>query len=163
MELREFQKNDTKQLVAIANSPEVAKYLRDVFPSPYTKNDAEWWINEGCKLEKTFYLAIDIDGKCVGSIGVNLLTAEHRYTAELGYWLGRSYWGKGIAPKAVNIFTDIVFNKLTINRIFAPVAHENVASISVLKKCKFECEGILRKNMCLRGKIYDEYIYAKYS
>lgn len=162
MVLREFVAGDADSLAKHANDPAVAEFLREIFPSPYTLQDAQWWVSEGHKLNNSCNRAIVVDGECVGNIGANFGSGEHRFTAEIGYWLGRNYWGQGIVTEAVAVFTGYLFSNYELQRIIAPVAHENVASIAVLKKSGFSREGVLRNNMYLRGKFYDEHIYACY-
>ena len=162
MQLREFLTTDADAIATHANNPQVAKYLREIFPSPYALDDAQWWVNEGCKFDGTCNRAIVINDQCIGTIGATFGKAEHQFTAEIGYWIGQDYWGRGIVSKAVKMFTRFLFSSYDLKRVFAPVAHENVASIAVLRKCGFVCEGVFHNNMYLRGEFYDEHVYAIY-
>lgn len=163
MKLRKFTKTDVQDLAKNANTPEVAKYLREAFPSPYSFEAAEWWVTEGHELGNVCNRAIEVDGECIGSIGVRFLEDEHRYTAELGYWLGQPHWGKGIITDAIHRFVPYIFESFEVRRIYAAVAHQNGASIGPLQKCGFEREGIFKNNIFLRGSMYDEHVYAKYA
>ena len=136
--------------------------MRDVFPSPYTEADAEWWVSEGHRLGDVYNLAIETSRECIGTIGAKFFEDEYRYTAEIGYWLGKTYWRKGIMTGIVSEFTQLLFRDFPLKRIYAPVAHENKASIKLLEKCGFKCEGIFKSNLYLRGCLYDEHIYAYY-
>jgi RimJ/RimL family protein N-acetyltransferase len=88
-------------------------------------------------------------------------TDIERISAELGYWLGEEYWGRGIASAAIRRICEYGFSDLDLVRIFAlPMGH-NSASQRVLEKAGFVREGILR-NACVKdGKILDEIMYAK--
>ena len=81
MILREFRLDDAASLTENANNIEVAKYLRDIFPSPYTIEDAHWWLNEGYQTGMVYNLAITHNDECIGSIGALFTEAERRYTA----------------------------------------------------------------------------------
>lgn len=158
--LRKFELGDMSSLLLHANNPNVARYLRDIFPSPYTEPDAKWWLSEGCNLPDTLVRAIDIDGECVGSIGITYPGGEHSHSVELGFWLGEEYWGQGIASQAVSKMTEIALNEPEICRVFAHVAGLNLPSMRVLEKCGYHCEGVLKRAVQLRGQILDEHIYA---
>lgn len=160
IDLREFEQRDAESIVAHANNPAVSKYLRDIFPSPYTVKDAEWWLSEGCLVADTLNRAIVLNDSCIGSIGVTFQQAEHRFSAEIGYWIGEQHWNHGFGSAAIKQLTELVFSEHEIRRIYAPVAGENKASMRILEKSGYECEGIFRNNLCLRGKLYDEHIYA---
>jgi len=159
--LRPYDQSDLETLVRIANNPNVARYLREVFPSPYTIAAAQWWIDEGQFLTSNLSLAITVENELAGGVGAHFFDNEHRYSAEVGYWLGESYWGKGIATTALQQFTEQLFARDDINRLFAPVAGDNIGSMRVLEKCGFKREGIFRQAMYLRGVTYDEHVFAK--
>lgn len=160
VQLREFELGDIDSLLMNANNPNVAQYLRDVFPSPYTRQDAEWWLGEGCHLPGTLVKALDLNGECIGSVGITYQQGEHSHAVELGYWLGENYWGLGIASFAVAKMTDIALAENDICRVFAHSAGPNIASMRVLEKCGYKCEGVLKKAVRLRGQFYDEHVYA---
>ena len=67
--LRDFKMSDVGRLVDILNQPSVTQFLSTKIPSPYTKEDATWWIQEGSK--EGFIRAVEYDGELVGCIGVN--------------------------------------------------------------------------------------------
>ena len=160
-QIRDYEPGDAPSLAENANNPNVAQFLREIFPSPYPVETAEWWVSEGWKGGKGFNQAIVVDEQCIGGIGVSFFEAEQRYNAELGYWIGETYWGKGIVSEAINQFTQDVFAHFDVRRLFSLVAPENIGSIKVLEKCGFVREGVLRQAMFLRGVFYDEIIYAK--
>lgn len=109
---------------------------------------------------KTFAFAITVNDRVVGSIGVFRCDNIHFRTAEMGYYLGEPYWGKGIGTSAVKQACDYVFQHTDIIRIFAePFAH-NVASCRVLEKAGFQLEGILKNNAVKNGRVLDMKMYA---
>jgi RimJ/RimL family protein N-acetyltransferase len=85
----------------------------------------------------------------------------YRLGAEIGYFLGEPYWGKGIMTKAVNLVCDYAFRELGIIRIDTGVFDFNQASMRVLEKCGFVREAVFRKSVIKRGRICDEVRYAK--
>jgi len=101
---------------------------------------------------------IDIKGEVAGSVGFNKIEG---YKAEVGYWLARKYWGRGIMTKAVKLVTQFGFKKLKLRRIYAFVFTSNKASMNVLKKAGFKIEGLLKKNAKKGGKFLDDYLFAK--
>ena len=94
-EIRNWCQDDTTSLVENANDKEVWSKLRDVFPHPYTMSDAVDWVKIANQTKPVTNFAIAVDGKAVGGIGLTLQgDILHRKSAEIGYWLGRHYWGE---------------------------------------------------------------------
>ncbi|MFK8051046.1 MAG: GNAT family N-acetyltransferase [Halioglobus sp.] len=163
IELRDFDLDDADSLAENANNPNVARYLRELFPSPYTLEDAKWWVSEGYRLGDSRNLAIDFEGQCIGGAGLQFQQNENRYSCEMGYWLGERYWGKGFATSVVAKLKSLAFSEYEVKRLYGPVAGGNNASMRVLEKNGFVLEGVLKKHQYLRGTFYDEHIYATYS
>jgi [ribosomal protein S5]-alanine N-acetyltransferase len=158
--LRRWMKKDLKSLIYYANNRNVWINLKDVFPYPYTKEDADKWfrIIESTAANTNF--AIVAENKAVGGIGLHLFTDVYKHSAEIGYWLGEEYWGKGIATSAVARLTSFAFENFDINRIFARVFEWNPASVKVLEKNGFQLEGKLRKQIFKNGVFTDELIFG---
>ena len=162
--LRHFKNGDQDSLVENANNIKIFKNVKDTFPYPYTYADADWWI-EFCKEtdKPATSLAIDIDGKVIGGIGIIIGTDVQRVTAEIGYWLGEKHWGKGIVVEALKQMTDYVFQNFPdLMRLWAAVFEHNKPSMRVLEKAGYEFEGIRRKAAIKNGVVIDEYIYVKF-
>ena len=99
----------------------------------------------------------------IGAIGIILGSDIQRLTAEIGYWLGENYWGKGIATEALKQTVDYVFKTFPeIVRIWAAVFEYNKPSMRVLEKAGFEFEGIRKKGAVKNGLVIDEYVYVKF-
>lgn len=160
--IRQWRISDAKNLAQALSNPKVLNNLRDGLPYPYTQSDAEAFINAMLAADKndTFAFAIDVDGKAVGSIGAFRQSNIHSRTAELGYYIGEEYWGKGIATQAVKLACDFVFCNTDIIRIFAEPFSRNIASCRVLEKAGFEFEGTLRQNAVKCGVAEDMKMYA---
>ena len=109
---------------------------------------------------QTFAFAITANGETVGSIGAFRGNNIHACTAELGYYIGERFWGKGIATCAVKQICDYIFKNTDIIRIFAEPFARNAASCRVLEKAGFQYEGTLRNNAVKNGSVLDMKLYA---
>ena len=76
----------------------------------------------------------------------------------IGYWLGRPFWGQGIASRAIAAFVA----SISARPLHAHVAKQNVASIRVLEKCGFTVSGESRAAAATGGEVVDEYVYSLY-
>ncbi len=157
--LREFTAQDVQSLVHMANNFNVSKYLTSSFPYPYTEKDAEWWINEGCKEAITRVIAVD--GQLAGAVSARRESFEHSYSAEIGYWLGEEFWGRGIASVALTALTNEVLTSTDLVRLYARVFSPNKASGRVLEKCGYSLEARLQKHIYKNGEFMDELVYTK--
>lgn len=101
-----------------------------------------------------------MDGKAVGNIGFTVKDDIYRYNAEIGYWVGEEYWGRGIMTEAIPIMTDYIFANFQVNRIFACVLEGNMASMRVLTSAGYQQEAIHRKAAVKNNQYLDEYVYA---
>ncbi|MCA1915207.1 GNAT family protein, partial [Methanospirillum hungatei] len=158
--LRPWKVSDARSLTIHANSPGIARYMRDGFPSPYTKDDADRFIAMAQDDHTAIMLAIEVEGEAVGGIGIHPLSDVYRRTAEIGYWLSPKYQGRGIVTDAVRAFVPAVFATLEIVRIQAGVFHTNRASMRVLEKCGFEREAVHQKAIWKNGEFLDEHLYV---
>ena len=159
--LRRWSEDDIEPLPLIANDWMVARYMTDLFPHPYTPADARSWIDQRLADCETQMFAIEADGKLAGGVGFHAQDNEKRRTAQIGYWLGRDFWGRGIATAALRVVSKRAFATTDILRLEAGVYHPNVASMRVLEKCAYEREGVMRSAVVKRGEIYDAVMYAK--
>ena len=160
--IREWRFEDKTALAATLNNPKVLDMLRDGLPSPYTEQDADDYIRAMLASDpgKVFAFAVTVDGKVIGSVSVTRRDNIHYRTAELGYYIGEPYWGRGYMTGAVRQDCRLVFECSDIVRIFAePFAH-NAASCRVLEKAGFVCEGTMKSNAEKNGQIVDMKLYA---
>jgi len=159
-QIREFLANDVEAIVKNANNREVSKYMRDSFPYPYTKDNAVQRIDFVKKNYSSLFFAIADENELIGGIGAVPQTDVHRFSAEVGFWLGQSHWNKGIITKALPVFCNYLFSKFDFNRLTANVFEGNDASQKVLEKNGFVLEGKLRKSVFKENKFVDHYIYG---
>jgi RimJ/RimL family protein N-acetyltransferase len=151
---------DLDSLVEHANDAEVACMLRDRFPHPYTHEIGRQFLTTQGAAEPLESFAIDVGGVAIGGIGVHPGGDVMRHSAEIGYWVGRKYWGRGIASAALNAVVDHVFREGRYCRLHAHTFEGNEASQRVLEKAGFVYEGTLRKAVFKRGKFLDAVLYG---
>lgn len=159
-QIRSYEYSDQSALAKYANNYNISKLLRDQFPFPYTKGDAETWINYACNQQIETNFAISNQQEFIGAIGFNIQEDVNRFSAEIGYWLGEQFWGRGIMTNALKLFTEYAFHNFEINRIYANVFEGNDASKKVLLKAGYKQEATLRKAVFKNGFFLDQYIYA---
>lgn len=160
--LRKWAVDDAQSVCLAANNPNVAKYLRNTFPSPYTIDDAMWYVNDCIKKEgqRQITRAVEADGKAVGSIGVFVKDDVFEKSAELGYWLAQEYWRKGIISRAVKLICKEAFDKFDIVRIYSEPFECNAGSRAVLEKAGFTYEGTMRNSIYKNGEILSCCMYS---
>jgi [ribosomal protein S5]-alanine N-acetyltransferase len=157
MLIRPLRRGDEEALSANANDRDVWRNLRDRFPHPYDLGDAAWWIaNSG-----TTHFGIEVDGAIVGCIGFDRDDDVFFRGAEIGYWLGKKHWGRGIATAALAQLTDQVFATTDIVRLYAGVFAWNPASARVLEKSGYVLEGRKKSAVFKDGQLIDELLYAR--
>ena len=159
-QIRSLQPGDAPALAKYANNRAVWRNLRDRFPHPYSLQHAEVWIDLVAAQTPETNFAIASAAEAIGGIGLELRRDVHRRSANVGYWLGEPYWGRGIATGALRAFTDFAFAKFDLARIDAHVYEWNPASARVLEKAGFEYEGCLRKSVTKDGQTIDQWLYA---
>lgn len=161
--VRPFVRSDAPTLAASANDQRIFSQLRDVFPYPYTLPDADAYIARVGALNPPRCLAIVVDGEAVGTVGLELMTDVNRRNAEIGYWLGVAYWGRGIGTEAVSLVSAWAFSTHALLRLFALPFADNQASRRVLEKCGYVLEGIARRSAVKSGVVRDQCLYARLS
>lgn len=160
---RPFLATDAASVAFVANDRRIWLQLRDIFPHPYGLADAEAWISRVGPLEPPHALAIVVEKRAVGGVGIEPMTDVNRRSAEIGYWLGTEYWGRGIATEAVTLVSDWAFGAHHLLRIFAQPFTSNVASRRVLEKAGYVLEGIMNRSAIKDGTVLDQCMYARLS
>src|SRR6516165_4010983 len=110
-ELRPFVLEDAPSLARMANDISVWRNLRDAFPHPYTVEHAVGFIEHTLGQPPGCQMAIVIDRQAVGGIGLKLGTDVERVSAELGYWLGEPFRGRGVMTEAIRAYTGDSFDR----------------------------------------------------
>ena len=159
--VRPWINGDEIDLVTQANNVKIFNNVRDLFPHPYTINDGIKWIKSNLDIIPAKNMAILVDDKIAGSIGLKLQEDVYRKNAEVGYFLGEQYWGKGLTTIALKKFIEYTFNTFPVTRLFAPIFEYNIASIKVLEKNGFKREGYFKKSIYKNGEYFNEVILAQ--
>ena len=158
--LRPWNLDDVPALVRYANNPKISARLTDAFPSPYTEEDAVRFITMAQSADPIRLFAICNDQEAIGGIGLHPQEDIYRNNAELGYWLGEPFWGKGIMTSCVREIVAYGFEKLPITRIFARPFGSNKGSQQVLIKAGFHLEAHIPQILIKNGQLEDEMVFA---
>lgn len=144
--LRRFTAADAANVQRLAGAREVAQGTL-LIPHPYPDGAAEAWIAaQREKLEKGDHsFAIEADGQLAGAIGLHIEREHQR--AEIGYWIGVPFWGRGYATEAARAVVQFGFETQSLNRVFAFHFAHNPASGRVLAKIGMRHEGTLRQHL----------------
>src|SRR3954468_8206330 len=159
-EVRSWRGSDLDALVRHADNRRISVNLRDRFPHPYTVRDGRAFLKQtlGEHPETTF--AIAVDGQAIGTIGYQLQGDVERVSAEIGYWLAESFWGRGIATDALIALTQYAVATHALTRVYALPFASNAASCRVLEKAGFRVEGRLRRSAIKDGEVIDQLQYG---
>ena len=158
--VRSWRPSDAQSLVTHANNRAIWLNLRDRFPNPYTKRDATEFLKSVVGQFPETMFAVAVDDAAIGSIGFVLQRDVERVSAEIGYWLGEPFWGRGIATEALIAVTKLALEKHGLCRLFALPFASNVASCRVLEKAGYTLEARLRRSAVKNGVIVDQCQYA---
>lgn len=159
--LRPWRASDVDALIVHANDRRISQNLRDRFPHPYGRADAEAWIEfASSRPPPHHHLALCFEDVAIGSIGIDAFDDVHRRTGEIGYWLGAAHWGRGYATEALIAMTTYGLEQLDLVRIQAGVFEWNQASMRVLSKAGYQFEGTLRSHVVKDGRLGDVRLYA---
>jgi RimJ/RimL family protein N-acetyltransferase len=159
--VRPWRQDDVAALALHANNANVARQLRDRFPHPYTRAHAIAFLKSATASDRPTNLCIEVDGGAVGGIGFVCGSDVERFSAEIGYWLGEQYWGRGIVTEALRLVTEHAFSAFNVLRLFALPFADNPGSIRVLEKAGYVCEGTLRRSSVKFGQPRDQLMYSR--
>jgi ribosomal-protein-alanine N-acetyltransferase len=162
-EIRDWREEDAEDIARYADNRKIWQNLRDLFPHPYGLKDAKNFLALVFRQEPRTYFAIASAEEAMGAIGLELGSDVHRFTAEMGFWLGEPFWNRGIMTSAVIRFTEYAFERYNLHRIYAEPYVSNPASAKVLEKAGYTLEGTLRANVFKDGRILDQRLYARVS
>jgi ribosomal-protein-alanine N-acetyltransferase len=107
---------DAVSVTKHANNRRVSANLRDRFPYPYTIQDAKNFLERTIAKQSRKNFCIEIDSMAVGGIGLSIGEDVHRHTAEIGYWLGEEFWGRGVMSEVVPALVNYCFKEFSLNR-----------------------------------------------
>ncbi|MFQ5640761.1 MAG: GNAT family N-acetyltransferase [bacterium] len=160
--LRPFELTDAKDVQRLAGERAIADTTLNI-PHPYADGMAEEWIStHQPKFEAgelvNFAIILQKQNELVGAIGLVIVTRFQR--AELGYWIGKPFWGKGYCTEAAYAVLDYAFHTLHLNRVHASYLIRNPASGRVMQKLGMKYEGCARQHIKKWDQFEDLELYA---
>ena len=158
--LRAWRPGDLPSLLRHADDAEVSRGTSDRFPFPYTRQDGQAFLSGRVLDLSGPVFAIELDGEACGGIGASRFAGERAVGAEVGYWLGRAHWGRGIMSRVLGTFAPWLMRDAGLVRLQAGVLDFNVGSARVLEKNGFVEEGRLRCAVRKRGCLHDLRIFG---
>ncbi|MBL7050880.1 GNAT family N-acetyltransferase [Candidatus Woesearchaeota archaeon] len=161
--LRKLEYSDAEFIYKHINHKDIVRYTMNI-PWPYTPEHAVQFIKkskQGYKKGKELNLGITLkeDNQVIGIMSFNKIDLKNK-NAEVGYWLGKKYWRKGIAKEALILILDYAFKELKLERISSRTFHSNKASYGLLLRMGFKQEGIARKDIFQNNKWYDHLMFG---
>jgi [ribosomal protein S5]-alanine N-acetyltransferase len=159
--LRHWRQDDVTALAALANDRRIWQGLRDAFPHPYSEEDGRRFVAMAAAMSPQTFFAIEVGGVLAGGIGYTLHADVERIAAEVGYWIGVPFWGRGVATAALSALTRHAFaTHPELRRLWAVPYAPNTASARVLEKCGYRREARLRQSVIKDGHVLDQFLYA---
>lgn len=162
LSLRWISEDDVDSLFEIFSDPQVVRYWAF---GPLANRDAAAAMQREIaesNLKDTLWkwgLALRDDNRVIGTATLfNLSLSNGR--AEIGYAMGRAFWGKGYMNEALTALVVYAFETLKLRRLEADVDPRNAASIRTLERLGFQREGFLRERWHVEGEIQDAYFYG---
>jgi len=134
--LRTLQREDAPRIAELGGDWDVASMTARM-PYPYTEAAAHQWIDAIDPGERIY--GIELQGELIGVTGFTPDPDEP--SAEIGYWLGKTYWGKGYATEAAQAVIDQCFAREGFFRLTCGHFADNPASARVITKLGFERTG----------------------
>jgi RimJ/RimL family protein N-acetyltransferase len=159
-EVRSFQARDVDGVALHANNRKIWLNMRDRFPHPYSRHDAVAFLDHTRRESPESSFAIVVDGAAVGAIGFVQQPDVERVSAEIGYWIGEPFWGRGITTEALTAVTAYAIGRHDLTRVFALPFAYNAASCRVLEKAGYVLECCRRRSAIKDGRIVDQLQYA---
>jgi RimJ/RimL family protein N-acetyltransferase len=163
--LRALQASDAPAIQRHADDTQVWQTLFEGFPSPYTMADAIAWCEGGWQMRagEEVVWAVTRGGEAIGCISVRPDTGWLRCNAEVGYWIGREHWGRGITAEALGLVADWAFDAYPeLTRLYAPIFEQNARSQAVARKAGFQLEGAMPLSAIKAGRVIGRVVYARY-
>jgi RimJ/RimL family protein N-acetyltransferase len=154
--LRPFKKSDAPMVCRLRTKEVTYNLLSDT----QSEDEACSWVartRRSINKKQAYPMAITLkeDGRLMGMCGLFRVSWEH-LNAELIYWLGKEFWGKGYMTEAARRMVQFGFEELGLERISVGCFARNKASARIIEKLGFTPEGVARHAYCKDGKFLDE-------
>lgn len=160
--LRLLVEADLQALLEVNGDEEVTKFLP--YPTWKSMSDAQEWFKRRSEHQTSgvalhFAIASKETGTIIGTCSLFHFDEEN-FHAKIGYVLGRAFWGQGFMREASVALIDFAFKKMSLRRLQAEAAPQNIASTRLLQRLGFTKEGVLRERWITRGETFDAEIYG---
>ncbi|PVI03307.1 acyl-CoA N-acyltransferase [Periconia macrospinosa] len=172
--IRPYHPQDVTSTHAAASPASIHKYMSLAFAYPYTLQHAQTWVD--MNLTPPFHHFVICEREkpdvAIGGIGAKPGIDVSSHTAELGYWIGEDYAGKGLMSEAVRAYVDWCFTEREhpppavagaggkLMRLHAGVFSGNAGSMRILQKTGFKPEGVWKENVEKHGIVYDTHFFG---
>lgn len=160
--LRPFELDEADRVRELAGDYDIAKTTLNI-PYPYPEGAVLEWIrrmheiaNQGSQY--SFAIVRKLDDELLGAISLGIVPEHKR--AELGYWMGKPYWGQGYTTEAASRLLKFGFEDLDLNRVFAFAFSTNPASLRVMQKIGMTYEGTLVQHVLKWERYHDLVAYG---
>ena len=154
--LRAFELADAEPFAALASDRAIADTMISI-PHPLTDDFVAAWVASG--VPTRWAVCETVSGHLLGAVELRDIDPEHRQ-AELSFWVGRPFWGRGYASEAGAVVVHHAFGTLGLNRVYALHMARNPASGRVLAKLGMQKEGVLRQRIRKWGRFEDVHVWA---
>jgi len=158
--LRPFQDSDVEEALSYRDDREFARFLPHI-PQPFTRRDAEAFValNMSEPWERSPTFAVVLESTLIGTVNFEIDTDAR--TAMLGYAIGRTWWGRGIATEAARAAMAWAIDTFSLVRLWASTNARHARSRRVLEKLGMQEEALrVGDNTGRAGEIVDEVVYG---
>ena len=152
------------EAISLLGDPRVSRWLLHV-PYPYGPADGRRFLARAAAHRRAgsdlaLWVIEERSNRLVGGVGLHHFEPRHR-RAELGYWIGRPFWGQGFATEAVGRLVDAAFETLRLERLDASTFNGNRRSGHVLTKLRFHREGSRPHSFLVQGQWRADVMYGR--
>lgn len=160
--LRPWQDADAESLFKYACDPDIGPIAG--WPPHTSADDSLNIIRTVFAAPETYAVVLKSSGEPVGSCGIMFADSPHSTDmqsreAEIGYWIGKPYWGQGLIPEAVNTLLSRCFNDLNLDAVWCGYYDGNTKSKRVIEKCGFKFHHTNRDIISPLGDLRTEHFY----
>lgn len=160
--LRSLTPADIEFIYKHFSDPDTTRYLHDEEPVKTRKQAqaiVDFYTEADVQTYNRWVIVSKSDDRPIGTCGYHKWRKRH-FSAEIGYDLVKAYWNQGLMTEALTKALEFGFGKMELNRIEALVHPDNLASIRLLEKLRFQNEGILRDYYFQGGMFRDSLMYS---
>lgn len=160
LHLRLLESGDADVLEQLAGDKDLASTTLGI-PHPYPKGSAAGFIayrQEAASQGEGYSFAVltKSEGTFLGVVGLHL--DKNHNNGELGYWIGKPYWGKGYGSEAARRVVQFAFDEIKLNRVWAAAMTKNPGSSRIMEKAGMKHEGTFREHI-LKWDVYEDLSY----